>query len=202
MGMKPAECVHTVPHNAVIVPGEVCAHRRVVSDLGFPWCTWCRYGRRVVRALKRAKAVGLRDDGVAVTFVSRLQLVPVYRILSASTCVLFFTFCVSAQTHTDVFDAVGTLVMRVRNCNTLQSTAAVDGDDDLPTDYDGWLEYAAFQQDAGVRSFVSTVTVPDVPAATPDVLYLFTGLQNMKCVDEHVGGGVDGVIVHFRVVVS
>ena len=91
------------------------------------------------------------------------------------------------QTHTDVIGLDGSLVMRVPNCNTLfpaqfeaAAGASGSGDDDLPGDYDGWLEYAAFHQTEGFLSFLGTFSVPDQPAATPDVLYLFTGLQNIE----------------------
>ncbi len=46
----------------------------------------------------------------------------------------------------------------------------------------GWLEYAAYQNPAGFESFLGTFSVPDEPKATPDVLYIFTGLQNIEWV--------------------
>ncbi len=95
---------------------------------------------------------------------------------------------VLAQTHTNVYHEDGTLHSTVQNCNaapvvppTTKPMTAL-GDDDLPSDYDGWLEYAAYQNNVGFRSFLGTFSVPDTPAATPDVLYLFTGLQNIEYV--------------------
>ena len=45
----------------------------------------------------------------------------------------------------------------------------------------GWLEYAAYQNTEGFDSFLGKFSVPDEPQAQPQVLYLFTGLQNIKC---------------------
>ena len=49
----------------------------------------------------------------------------------------------------------------------------------LPPDYDGWLQYAAFHNASGFDVFTSLMSVPDVPKAIPDILYLFPGLQNI-----------------------
>lgn len=45
----------------------------------------------------------------------------------------------------------------------------------------GWLEYTAFEDPKGLDTFLGTFSVPDVPKDVPQVLYLFTGLQNIKC---------------------
>jgi len=82
----------------------------------------------------------------------------------------------TATTHSDIMNADGTLHRRVGLCG--RSTSGAD-DDDLPPDYDGWLEYAAFEYTSGFETFLGNFTVPDIPAAVPDVLYLFTGLQNI-----------------------
>jgi len=51
----------------------------------------------------------------------------------------------------------------------------------LPPDYDGWLEYTAFKDSSahGFDTFLGDFSVPDAPAADPQILYLFTGLQNI-----------------------
>ncbi len=56
----------------------------------------------------------------------------------------------------------------------------------LPADYKGWTEYAAAQfpsanASLGWSAFTSIFTTPDaIPAAQPDVLYLFPALQNIN----------------------
>lgn len=50
---------------------------------------------------------------------------------------------------------------------------------DLPPDYDGWLQYTAYHDPEGFDSFVGEMSVPDVPKETPQILYLFPGLQNI-----------------------
>lgn len=49
----------------------------------------------------------------------------------------------------------------------------------LPPDYDGWLEYNAYYDADGFDAFLGDFSVPDLPTADPQVLYLFTGLQNI-----------------------
>jgi hypothetical protein len=49
----------------------------------------------------------------------------------------------------------------------------------LPPDYDGWLQYAAFHNASGFDVFTALMSVPDAPKAIPDILYLFPGLQNI-----------------------
>jgi len=49
-----------------------------------------------------------------------------------------------------------------------------------PLEYDGWLAYTTFQTTVGFRSFLGYFSVPDQPAYDPEVLYLFTGLQNVN----------------------
>lgn len=46
-------------------------------------------------------------------------------------------------------------------------------------DYDGWEGYTAFYYADGFDSFLGDFSVPDAPPESPDVLYLFTGLQNI-----------------------
>jgi len=55
----------------------------------------------------------------------------------------------------------------------------------FPTDYDGWLAYTAFNYAAGFDSFLGNFNVPTAPSDTPDVLYLFTGLQNIDWIPIH-----------------
>jgi hypothetical protein len=51
----------------------------------------------------------------------------------------------------------------------------------FPSDYDGWLAYTQWKyagQSQSIDKFIGSFTVPDMPASTPDVLYVFTGLQD------------------------
>jgi len=45
--------------------------------------------------------------------------------------------------------------------------------------YDGWLAYVTSQADNDYDTFLGLFSVPDAPQDTPEVLYLFTGLQNV-----------------------
>jgi len=47
-------------------------------------------------------------------------------------------------------------------------------------DYDGWLAYTAFESPSDFDTFLGYFSVPDAPQSTPQVLYLFTGLQNVN----------------------
>jgi hypothetical protein len=46
-------------------------------------------------------------------------------------------------------------------------------------DYDGWLAYTTFHYPQGIDSFLGYFSVPNNPQNVPEVLYLFTGLQNV-----------------------
>ena len=48
----------------------------------------------------------------------------------------------------------------------------------FPKSYNGWLAYAAYNSSSGFSYFWGNFTVPDFPDEKPEVLYLFTGLQN------------------------
>jgi hypothetical protein len=67
--------------------------------------------------------------------------------------------------------------------------------DKFPSDYNGWLAYAAFNSSRGFSAFLGNFSVPDRPEEVPDVLYLFTGLQNKDWVPlvdpEKDGAGFD-----------
>lgn len=45
----------------------------------------------------------------------------------------------------------------------------------LPADYDGWEGYTAYYNAKGFDAFLGDFSVPEKPAQTPDILYLFTG---------------------------
>jgi len=65
------------------------------------------------------------------------------------------------------------------------------GDDPFPPDYDGWEAYTAFYNAAGFDTFLGNFSVPDAPAGAPDILYIFTGLQNVDWIpkrDKEVPG--------------
>ena len=55
----------------------------------------------------------------------------------------------------------------------------------LPPDYNGWLQYTAYEDAAGFDAFLGYFSVPDVPKKVPQVLYLFTGLQNIDWIPKH-----------------
>ena len=71
----------------------------------------------------------------------------------------------------------------------------------FPSDYNGWLAYAAFNSSKGFSAFLGNFSVPDKPEEPPDVLYLFTGLQNKDWVPlvdpEKDGAGFDIIQVKF-----
>ena len=48
--------------------------------------------------------------------------------------------------------------------------------------YDGWLAYTTYQYPDGVEKFLGYFSVPEAPQRTPQVLYIFTGLQNVDWV--------------------
>jgi len=49
-----------------------------------------------------------------------------------------------------------------------------------PFVYDGWLAYTSFNYPNGFESFLGNISVPDSPSSPPQVLYTFTGLQNVN----------------------
>jgi len=49
----------------------------------------------------------------------------------------------------------------------------------LPQEYDGWLAYTTYHNPVGFKSFLGYFSVPNEPQSDPEVLYLFTGLQNV-----------------------
>lgn len=67
----------------------------------------------------------------------------------------------------------------------------------LPADYNGWLQYTAFNLSATASfdSFLGRFSVPAAPVHPPQILYVFTGLQNKdwipKVDPESAGAGFD-----------
>jgi len=49
-------------------------------------------------------------------------------------------------------------------------------------EYNGWLAYTSYKSETDVSSFLGYFSVPNKPKYTPEVLYLFTGLQNVNWV--------------------
>jgi len=49
----------------------------------------------------------------------------------------------------------------------------------LPAGYDGWTTYTAWNYSASVDISLGYFSVPDTPKQAPEVLYVFTGLQNI-----------------------
>jgi len=48
-----------------------------------------------------------------------------------------------------------------------------------PFEYDGWLAYTTFHNPVGFSNFLGYFSVPNEPQNDPEVLYIFTGLQNV-----------------------
>jgi len=75
-----------------------------------------------------------------------------------------------------VFTAEGDLLRIIpQGCNTRELLAKYA----KRQDYDGWLAYTTAFYQPGFDAFLGYFTVPPDPQSTPDVLYLFTGLQNV-----------------------
>jgi len=49
----------------------------------------------------------------------------------------------------------------------------------FPSDYDGWLAYTSYNNVETIDTFLGSFSVPSIPSQNPDVLYVFTGLQNV-----------------------
>lgn len=54
----------------------------------------------------------------------------------------------------------------------------------FPADYDGWEAYTAWNISKGIDTFLGNFSVPDAPSQSPDMLYIFTGLQNIDWIPE------------------
>jgi len=65
------------------------------------------------------------------------------------------------------------------NVGSCSPKATANNNMQFPEDYDGWLAYTTFFNKDGFDSFLGYFTVPKMPASDPQVLYLFTGLQNV-----------------------
>jgi hypothetical protein len=65
------------------------------------------------------------------------------------------------------------------NVGSCSPKAFVAKNEQLPEDYDGWLAYTTFHYPQGFDSFLGYFSVPTQPQNDPQVLYLFTGLQNV-----------------------
>jgi len=50
----------------------------------------------------------------------------------------------------------------------------------MPQQYDGWLAYTVYEAPTDFDTFLGYFSVPDAPQNEPEVLYLFTGLQNVN----------------------
>lgn len=72
-------------------------------------------------------------------------------------------------------------VVSTRSALRSSTTSARDRRAQLPADYDGWLEYAAYNDPtaSGFKSFLGSFSVPAEPTSDPDMLYLFTALENI-----------------------
>ena len=61
------------------------------------------------------------------------------------------------------------------------SAASNDKKDGLPADYNGWLAYTVSKATgAAYDAFLGSFSTPDAPKEVPQILYLFTGLQNIN----------------------
>jgi len=64
----------------------------------------------------------------------------------------------------------------IPHCVDLQQTDAIGA---FPPDYDGWLAYTTAQSTDPFTAFNGSFTVPNSPTDYPDMLFSFTGLQNI-----------------------
>jgi len=64
-------------------------------------------------------------------------------------------------------------------CSSRSSSVVHRSVRQFPADYDGWLAYTTAYNQAGFDTFLGYFTVPNKPKSDPQVLYLFTGLQNV-----------------------
>eukprot|EP01090_Pellita_catalonica_P005862 TRINITY_DN16084_c0_g1_i2.p1 TRINITY_DN16084_c0_g1~~TRINITY_DN16084_c0_g1_i2.p1 ORF type:complete len:172 (+),score=10.14 TRINITY_DN16084_c0_g1_i2:62-517(+) len=83
-------------------------------------------------------------------------------------------------THVDnmtiVFDPLTGQINKIPPC---ASAEPLLGKEDVGS-YDGWLAYTSFHYPAGISKFLGYFSVPSAPEYDPQVLYLFTGLQNVN----------------------
>jgi len=119
-------------------------------------------------------------------FVCAQGLVPIHEIEGekfAITPAGFFPL--SCVTELLVIDApVKISSERTSSCKWSKLAKRLRENGPFPADYDGWLAYTSFNYAAGTTldAFTGYFTVPSTPAVAPQVLYVFTGLQNVDWV--------------------
>jgi len=82
-------------------------------------------------------------------------------------------------TITNRFDGNRRVTLKPANCRAYPTRPNNVTKSQRPQDYDGWLAYTTFNYPAGLDSFIGYFSVPNAPSQPPEVLYLFTGLQNV-----------------------
>jgi len=83
---------------------------------------------------------------------------------------------------TNEFDPNRRVVLKPSNCRIIPRRSPLNetrNGNQRPYSYDGWLAYTTFSYPSGLDSFLGYFSVPDAPQQNPEVLYLFTGLQNI-----------------------
>jgi len=72
---------------------------------------------------------------------------------------------------------------------------------DFPPDYDGWEAYTMWQSTGApgspgdIAAFLGNFSVPDAPKSMPDILFIFTGLQNVDWIPK-----VDPLVPGFDII--
>eukprot|EP01128_Nolandella_sp_AFSM9_P001447 TRINITY_DN1158_c4_g1_i1.p1 TRINITY_DN1158_c4_g1~~TRINITY_DN1158_c4_g1_i1.p1 ORF type:complete len:341 (+),score=78.81 TRINITY_DN1158_c4_g1_i1:62-1024(+) len=71
----------------------------------------------------------------------------------------------------------------LEDCAPLIAPSLTEGKRQFPRDYDGWLTYTGDYHAAGYTAFYGNMSVPTTsPKVSPQVLFIFTGLQNIEWV--------------------
>jgi len=84
------------------------------------------------------------------------------------------------QGHLEFFD---TELQKTRKVVPCDLTPYLQSSFQHPEDYDGWLAFTSNQTvavNSSFDAFLGNFSVPDAPAKVPEVLYIFTGLQNIN----------------------
>eukprot|EP01116_Phalansterium_solitarium_P011016 TRINITY_DN26629_c0_g1_i1.p1 TRINITY_DN26629_c0_g1~~TRINITY_DN26629_c0_g1_i1.p1 ORF type:complete len:301 (-),score=39.08 TRINITY_DN26629_c0_g1_i1:160-1062(-) len=111
-------------------------------------------------------------ESLVVTPVGRRPASCVHRVPSGS-------YVEETDTGAIIRDPEGNVFKTVSGCHPTSSeklaakTAAQLGA------YDGWLAFTSWEAPTDIDTFLGYFSVPKEPAQDPEVLYLFTGLQNV-----------------------
>jgi len=119
----------------------------------------------------------IRIDANGYTIVPRVGRVPqecVHGVASGS----FISWLPSGDisvTHPETRE-----VEIIKSCRNIPHVLEKLQKRNMPGQYDGWLAYTSYEAPTDFDSFLGYFSVPDEPQNDPEVLYLFTGLQNVN----------------------